>query len=112
MFWLRASIIPEPAMLGRERHLGRQDDRRGRRCALIALNDRANGYGQSDDREDRKEIRYESSQLLAVFVLDDLRNSAVVHPRDTISKLEDARVVSDHDDRPIRRFRHAAEDFD
>ena len=46
-----------------------------------------------------------------MLAIDDLDDFAVIHSGDAIGEVEDARVVCDDDQRPLRAFGDAAQDF-
>src|SRR5713101_4138141 len=50
-------------------------------------------------------------RALLIFAINDLDNLAVIHVCDTIRKLEDAWIVGDHNQCPIRAFRYAAQNI-
>src|SRR5262249_4955481 len=61
--------------------------------------------------QEREASTCESLQVLLISAFDDFDDFSVIHPRDAVGKFENARIVSDHDECPVRAFGNAAQEF-
>src|SRR5215469_2450083 len=61
--------------------------------------------------QDREASTCESLHVLLICAFDDLNNFSVIHMGDAVGKFEDARIVRDHDDRPIGTLRNSSQHF-